>query len=396
MKKYLLLLVALACLLVLAGCGCEHEWLQATGGHGQICNKCGESQGADEPCSWVDATCLEPKKCAVCGITEGEALGHSWNDATCATPKTCTRCGETEGEALDHNWNDATCEAPKTCARCGETEGNALDHSWKDATCRAPKTCARCGKTEGDVLDHILTDATCETPMSCTLCGGTIDLPLGHDWTDATCETPKTCARCGGTAGKPLGHTWADATAEAPKHCTICGALFTDPRFSVDACRDLFGHWEGEYMMTGEMMGDASLPDMPVILSITFRDDGTFAEYIRMKDKEGYATLMKDYYIQALYAEFEGYGMTKEQADQAMIQAYGMDVEGYAAVLAVAIDWDAMLAATPHEGVYYVADGLLYSGDNWNTLVSDDLQLEGNTLILPVADIGDIILTKVS
>ena len=111
MKKYLLFLVALACLLVLAGCGCEHQWLQATGGHGQLCNQCGESQGADEPCSWVDATCLQPKRCAVCGITEGEALGHSWNDATCETPKTCTRCGETEGEALGHSWNDATCES---------------------------------------------------------------------------------------------------------------------------------------------------------------------------------------------------------------------------------------------------------------------------------------------
>lgn len=49
--------------------------------------------------------------------------------------------------------------------------------------------------------------------------------------------------------------------------------------------------------MTGEMMGDPTLPDMPVILGITFRNDGTFAESVRMKDKEGYAKLMKDYYI---------------------------------------------------------------------------------------------------
>ena len=317
MKKYVLLFMALACLLSLAGCSCEHEWLHAIGGHGEVCNKCGQTQGADEPCSWVEATCDTPKKCVICGKTEGKALGHSWNDATCDAPKTCARCGETEGEALGHTWTDATCTVPKTCAHCGKTEGKALGHSWNDAT-------------------------------------------------------------------------------GASRKCTICGEAFTDPRFSADACRDLFGHWEGEYLMTGEMMGDATIPDMPVILAITFRDDGTFAESVRTKDKEGYNQLLKDYYIQALYAEFELNGLTKEQADQAMIQAYGMDVEGYAAVLAVSIDWDALLSAASREGVYYVADGQLYSGDNWDMLVSEALRLENNTLILSVADIGNIALTKVS
>ena len=33
---------------------------------------------------------------------------HEWTKATCTEPKTCTKCGETEGEALGHRWKEAT------------------------------------------------------------------------------------------------------------------------------------------------------------------------------------------------------------------------------------------------------------------------------------------------
>ena len=274
MKKYFLILLAIACLLTLAGCGCKHE-------------------------NWVDANCTAPKTCADCGETEGDALGHDFGDAAedCENPKTCTRCGQAEQEAKPHDWQDATTEAPKTCAVCGMTEGERI---------------------------------------------------------------------------------------------------ITDSRFTTAACQGLFGTWEGAYTMTGEMMGDSTLPDMPVILGITFHNDGTFEESVRMADKQGYAELLKAYYIEALYAEFEGqYGMTKEQADQTMIEAYGKDVEGYAELMATAIDWEALLAASGQGGVYYVADGKLYSGPDWDTLEEEELRLEGNSLTLSVADMGDVVLTKV-
>lgn len=103
-KKILAILLAAACLLVLAGCSCEHEW--------------------------TDASCKAPKHCALCGETEGTALGHYYQSATCEAPKTCTRCGETEGAPLGHNpgeWeysvNIQTLvkSASKTCLTCGET-----------------------------------------------------------------------------------------------------------------------------------------------------------------------------------------------------------------------------------------------------------------------------------
>ena len=69
-----LLFVCLFCLLT--GCGCKHEW--------------------------VEATCTTPKTCRLCGLTEGAPRSHNWRDATCKTPKTCDTCGITEGERLPH------------------------------------------------------------------------------------------------------------------------------------------------------------------------------------------------------------------------------------------------------------------------------------------------------
>ena len=100
MKKFLALVLCVAMLASLAGCGCKHQW--------------------------IEANCLEAKTCSACGEIEGEALGHSWIDATCENSKTCSVCGLTEGEALDHDWLDATTEAPKTCALCAATEGERI------------------------------------------------------------------------------------------------------------------------------------------------------------------------------------------------------------------------------------------------------------------------------
>lgn len=132
--KYTIVVIVLLSflLLMLTGCVCKHEW--------------------------VEATCTEPKTCALCGETEGEALGHNWSNATCTSPKTCARCGMTEGKALGHDWIEATCTEPKTCHRCGTTEGEAVGHTfteWKvktNATCKQEglevRTCEVCGEKE--------------------------------------------------------------------------------------------------------------------------------------------------------------------------------------------------------------------------------------------------------
>ena len=45
MRKVLAFTLALACLLSLTSCGCEHEWIAATCTEAETCSLCGEVQG---------------------------------------------------------------------------------------------------------------------------------------------------------------------------------------------------------------------------------------------------------------------------------------------------------------------------------------------------------------
>lgn len=62
-------------------------------------------------------------------ILTGCGCKHEWIEATCTTPKTCSLCNETEGTPVSHSWSNATCKAPKTCDTCGTTEGELLPHA---------------------------------------------------------------------------------------------------------------------------------------------------------------------------------------------------------------------------------------------------------------------------
>lgn len=77
MKKLVLLTLVLAMVLSMAGCGCKHEW--------------------------NDATCTTPKTCSLCGETEGDVLEHTPGPMEVASVDTaaltityqqvCTVCG---------------------------------------------------------------------------------------------------------------------------------------------------------------------------------------------------------------------------------------------------------------------------------------------------------------
>lgn len=103
-KIFVILSLALACLLVLSGCACQHEW--------------------------KEADCLNAKVCTKCEEVEGEPLGHDWQEATCAAPETCSRCGETQGEMLEHTygkWVIGESDMTRTCEGCGNKESAEID-----------------------------------------------------------------------------------------------------------------------------------------------------------------------------------------------------------------------------------------------------------------------------
>jgi len=129
-RKLFLLVLAMVCLGLLSGCGCRHEW--------------------------QEATCLDPKICTLCQETEGEALGHSWQEANCESPKTCAACALTEGDALGHDWQEATCQKAKTCSRCALTEGEPVAHrfsSWEVGETEMIRRCSDCAAEEKTAAD---------------------------------------------------------------------------------------------------------------------------------------------------------------------------------------------------------------------------------------------------
>lgn len=103
MKKISIILTAMLLAVLLVGCGCQHEW--------------------------IDATCDTPKTCTKCSATEGEALGHNWVEATCTESEHCSICGKLRGQSLGHDWSDATCTSGKKCKLCGILGGEALGHT---------------------------------------------------------------------------------------------------------------------------------------------------------------------------------------------------------------------------------------------------------------------------
>ena len=271
------------------------------------------------------------------------------------------------GCGCDHEWYTATCTSPKTCSLCGKTEGEPLPHTWLDATCTAAKTCTVCGKTEGDAL--------------------------GHSWLDATCTAPKTCSACQATEGEAAGHQWEEATTEAPKTCSVCkqtsgSKLETDPRFTTASTKDLQGTWICDITATDEMMGLENFGGMECRITMTFGNTGELTIRMDLKDEKAFMEQFKDYTMNELYESFTAQGMSKEQADQAMRELYGMTVSEYVDVMLKSINMQELFAAFNAEEVYYVEGNQIFTAESWNaafesntfTITDGNLVIDGMSL----------------
>ena len=300
-RRILMMVLVLLCVLAFAGCGCEHEWVEAN----------------------------------------------------CDTPKTCSLCEETEGAPLGHTWKAATCDAPKTCETCNLTQGSALEHVWEEATCTLPKMCASCRKTEGD--------------------------PLGHSWEEATTDAPKTCTRCQSTEGSKLE---------------------TDPRFTTASTKELYGKWVGEIVIPGDVLGTTGYVDeLPCNVYFAFSNVGDVTVSMELSDEEAFKDAMKQMVIDIAVESLEAEGISKEEADEAMQQVYGMTMQEYAAATVEEMDVGDMVSQFNSNMVYYVEDGVMYSGLSWDSeFTSDAYYVEDGVLYIESDGFGEeemIPLTKV-
>lgn len=427
MKRIYLLALCAMILLLLAACGCEHEWEDATCDTQKTCSLCGETDGVALSHQWQDATCTTPKTCTLCSKTEGEALGHVYDDGApdCENPKACGTCGQLECEAKPHTWVEADCTNPKTCSICAKTEGEPAAHQWLDATCDAPKTCSACALTEGEPTAHTWVDANCSTARSCSACGATDGAPLGHSWMAATCDTPKTCENCGvidgeakghswqeatcvlpkvcstchATEGKANGHDWKEATSEKPKTCRVCGEtdgskLDVDPRFKTSACKFLFGTWKEA--IVEEMEVDGTLYTLEYWFFYEFQKDGTVLVSVVVDDEEAFLATYTDMMVTMMYATYAEMGYSKSQADADFRSTYDMSIREYCELYAE--ESISAMIDTVQELVYYVEDNTLFIAENWKSeFYGEEFEVVGKEVHITYADgSGIYILIPVS
>lgn len=250
-------------------------------------------------------------------------------------------------------------------AMCLTFAGCGCKHEWYAATCEVPKTCSLCGETEGEAN--------------------------GHSIVAATCEEAEHCENCNYVSGEPLGHTWVDATTEAPRTCKTCGAtdgerIITDSRFTTASTAQLQGKWLMEVELTGEMMGIADFPGGATMnLIMQLGNDGSADFTVELTDS--FMEALSQYTVDMMYAEFAAQGMDTEAADEMFEAAYGMSIQDYVAQEISTVNMDEMYAAVFDAmdlgGVYYVADGLLYTGTDWDDVMeATEYTLDGDTLVI--------------
>ena len=118
MKNALIIVVSAILLFSLSGCGCNHQWQNASCTSPVTCSSCGEKAGTPIGHYWTDPSCVQGKTCIICNTTEGTPTGHTWIEATCTAPKTCSICQLSEGDPVEHDWQTSNKKYPKVCSEC--------------------------------------------------------------------------------------------------------------------------------------------------------------------------------------------------------------------------------------------------------------------------------------
>lgn len=171
-------------------------------------------------------------------------------------------------------------------------------------------------------------------------------------------------------------------------------------KFDPEVCAPLFGTWEGELLIDGEMMGlgDTAglegLEDLRVKMTFrsTFYTDGR-ARMEMLVDMESMRTFVLEVTYATLIADM---GLTREEANAEFEAEMGMTIEAYVDLMLGSSE----LAAMQHmeqEMVYYVEGDQIYAGESWNSYMTpEQFTLEGDTLTLTSASlVGDAPLEAV-
>ena len=199
-----------------------------------------------------------------------------------------------------------------------------------------------------------------------------------HQWKMADCKDPKTCKLCGDTEGEPTDqHKWQEATTEAPKTCSVCGLtegekIEVDERFNTKACKDLFGNWVVQYEIDGSNIW---APDMKITMKMTYRftNEGELIVITEPYDKKAFEEAYAQHLVEMVYTTYEARGEDRAAAEAHYMSTTGMSVQEFCRQRAPEIT---VSLSDTEERVYFVEDGLLYTGEDWgDTMTSQDFEV---------------------
>lgn len=169
--------------------------------------------------------------------------------------------------------------------------------------------------------------------------------------------------------------TPSTAPTAAPTEPTIPSTAPTEPTeatepevpYDKEAAAFLLGTWHLLAEADGETLGLPGLEaSMQLPMYFQFAEDGTVCCYADAEEAKAAAKIffqeqaVIDYVKEACYAQFTQQGMSRDEADAALLQYYGMTMDQYVTLslnaTVEAMDFSGMTATTD----YYVADGKLY------------------------------------
>lgn len=163
----------------------------------------------------------------------------------------------------------------------------------------------------------------------------------------------------------------------------------------ADAGKALYGTWSMDVDLSEELnrqMGDefAGFDGKLVItLKFDFNEDGSFKMYAdREALKESFAGWLDSFVVfsvDVMYAEFEGYGLSKEEADELVQSSYNCTMEEYVrSMMESSVDVDAMADEMETKGIWEAKGDKLYMSEGSKIDVNsfDIFEVSGDTLTL--------------
>ena len=137
------------------------------------------------------------------------------------------------------------------------------------------------------------------------------------------------------------------------------------------------------------MLGLANFGGVDCRMTMKFGNTGALTMSMKPKDENSFMKKYKTYTINMVYESLAQQGLSKEQADQAMLDTYGLNVSDYVDAALKSYNVNDMFSAFQSQEVYYVEGNNVFTAMSWKakfesnafTITGSKLVIDGLTLV---------------